>query len=139
MTKSTRRVLSLGSLVALLSLAMPSSSDAQEALSVASVTMGTALENGQPTEPKTTFAQNEGRLYVVVQLQNPAAAETQVRIMIRQAGGSGRGGVTLEIPARRRYRTLARFTTRQTPGNYEAVVLNAEGVEISTTAFTITA
>ena len=139
MTKTMLRLLSLGSLLVALCWGMPSSGEAQEPLSVASVTMGNALENGRPVEPKTTFAQSEGRLYVVVQLQNPAAAETQVRIMIRQAGGSGHGGVTLDIPARRRYRTLARFTTRQAPGSYEAVVMNAEGEVISTTAFTITA
>lgn len=132
------RLLALASLLFGLSFGDASLGTAQEALSVASVSMGNALERGRPVEAKTSFGQSEGRLYVVVQVQNPARAETQVRVMIRQAGGRGRGGVNLNIPARRRYRTVARFSTQQTPGNYEAVVLNAEGEEISTTAFTIT-
>lgn len=138
MTQSLLRLLALSSLLLSLSFGVPSLGSAQEALSVASVSMGNALERGRPVEAKTSFARSEGRLYVVVQVQNPAAAETQVRVMIRQAGGAGHGGVNLDIPARRRYRTVARFTTQQAPGNYEAVVLNAEGEEISTTPFTIT-
>ena len=138
MTQSPFRLLALVSMLFGLSFGASSTGAAQDVLSVASVTMGTALENGQPVEAKTSFGQSEGRLYVVVQLQNPSGAETQVRVIIRQAGGAGRGGVNLDIPARRRYRTLARFSTRHEPGSYEAVVLNAEGEEISTTAFTIT-
>ncbi|MFK8003916.1 MAG: hypothetical protein AB8H86_30410 [Polyangiales bacterium] len=137
MTKPLR-LLALASLLFGLSLGDPSTGAAQDTLTVANVSMGNALERGRPVEAKTSFGQSEGRLYVVVQVQNPARAETQVRVMIRQADGRGRGGVNLNIPARRRYRTVARFSTQQAPGNYEAVVLNAAGEVISTTAFTIT-
>ena len=137
MTKPLR-LLALGSLLFGLTFGASSLGTAQEALSVASVAMGNALERGRPVEAKTSFGQSEGRLYVVVQLQNPSGAETTVRVMIRQAGGRGHGGVTLDVPARRRYRTVARFSTQQAPGSYEAVVLNAAGEVISTTAFTIT-
>ncbi|MFT5357208.1 MAG: hypothetical protein ACI9KE_004442 [Polyangiales bacterium] len=138
MTQFPVRPIALAAILFALTLGASSPGNAQEALSVASVAMGNALDRGQPVEAKTSFAQAEGRLYVVVQLQNPSSVETQVRVMIRQADGRRRGSVNLDIPARRRYRTVARFSTRQAPGNYEAVVLNAAGETISTTAFTIT-
>ena len=117
----------------------PTRVHAQEtSLSVREVALSTAVENGQPVNPKTSFGRSEGRLYVTVHMLNPARTEAEVTVLLRQAGGANRARISLNIPARPRYRTLARFSTNQAPGSYEAVVLGPDGSELNVTTLTIT-
>lgn len=95
------------------------------------------------TDPTTTFAASDGRLYVMVRVQNTTGAEADIRVSFERAEGTaadggGTGGVTLHIPASRRYRTVARTSTSRPAGRYRAVVRTAEGVVIGQVEFEIT-
>lgn len=108
-------------------------------LSVTEVVLSKALEDGQPVEPGTSFSAADGRVYATVRVENPSREATTVSVKMRPADRAHGGhGIELEIPARPRYRTVARFTTRRSPGSYVVVVSDSEGNEISTTTLTIT-
>lgn len=111
--------------------------EASTELSVSEVQLGSALERGRVQTPTTSFTHADGRIYAVVQVQNPTRAETRVRVSLERVDGPARTGVLLDIPARPRYRTVARFVARQAPGRYRVVVRTEEGVEISSTELTI--
>ncbi|GAB5543759.1 MAG: hypothetical protein SangKO_035190 [Sandaracinaceae bacterium] len=111
--------------------------EASTELSVSELQLGSALERGRVQTPTTSFTHADGRIYAVVQVQNPTRAETRVRVSLERVDGPARSGVLLDIPARPRYRTVARFVARQAPGRYRVVVRTEEGVEISSTELTI--
>ena len=95
------------------------------------------------TDPTTTFAASDGRIYVVVRVQNTTGAEADIRVTFERAegtatDGAGTGGVELHIPASRRYRTVARTSTSRPAGHYRAVVRTAEGAVIGQVEFEIT-
>ena len=121
-------------------LAPPLGAAAQETpteLSVSEVQLGSSLERGRVESPTTTFTHADGRIYAVVQVQNPARTETRVRVSLERVDGPARSGVLLDIPARPRYRTVARFVARQAPGRYRVVVRTEDGTELSSTELTI--
>ncbi len=131
--------------ISILGLALVASfAAAQEApssdgLSVQEVVLSKALEDGQPVEPGTSFSAADGRVYATVRVQNPSREATTISVKMRPAERAHGGhGIELEIPARPRYRTVARFTTRRSPGSYVVVVSDSEGNELSTTTLTIT-
>jgi hypothetical protein len=95
------------------------------------------------TDPTTTFASSDGRLYVMVRVQNTTGAEADIRVSFERADGTaadgaGTGGVVLHIPASRRYRTVARTSTSRPAGRYRAVVRTSEGTVIGQVEFEIT-
>ena len=49
-----------------------------------------------------------------------------------------RAGFTLDIPARPRYRTVARFGASHPPGQYRIVIRNEAGAELESVTITIT-
>jgi len=113
--------------------------EAPEGLAVQEVVLSKALEDGQPVEPGTRFSAADGQVYATVRVQNPSREATSVKVMMRRADQERGGhGIELEIPARPRYRTVARFTTRRAPGSYQVIVTDPEGNELSTTNLTIT-
>ncbi|MEC7518739.1 MAG: hypothetical protein VYE22_02685 [Myxococcota bacterium] len=121
-------------------LALPLGAAAQETpteLSVSEVQLGSSLDRGRVESPTTTFTHADGRIYAVVQVQNPARTETRVRVSLERVDGPTRSGVLLDIPARPRYRTVARFVARQAPGRYRVVVRTEDGTELSSTELTI--
>ncbi len=70
---------------------------------------------------------------------NPSREATSIKVMMRRADQERGGhGIELEIPARPRYRTVARFTTRRAPGAYQVIVTDVEGNELSSVNLTIT-
>lgn len=126
-------------LAASIAVAQDSGDDAPEDLAVQEVVLSKALEDGQPVEPGTRFSAADGRVYATVRVQNPSREATSITVKMRPAERAHGGhGIELEIPARPRYRTVARFTTRRAPGAYVVVVSDAEGNELSTTTLTIT-
>ena len=95
------------------------------------------------TDPTATFAASDGRVYVVVRVQNTTGAEADIRVSFERAegtpaDGAGTGGVTLHLPASRRYRTVARTSTSRPAGHYRAVVRTADGHVIGSVEFEIT-
>lgn len=124
-----------------------STASAQDAPSAAPITASTVTcargynRQDGPVDPSTSFARTDGRMFVVVQLENPTAAASNVTVTVERADqpvGTRRGGVVLEVPARRRYRTVARFTTNREPGRYRAIVLSASGEVVGQTEFEVT-
>jgi hypothetical protein len=94
------------------------------------------------TDPTTSFRRTDGRVFVVIRLENPSGAEQDITVAFERAEGTpttgARGGVTLHVPARRRYRTVARTSTNRAPGRWRAVVRNSAGEVLQTVEFEIT-
>lgn len=114
---------------------------AQEELEVSEIILGTALENGVPTTPATTFSRADGALYCVVRLVNRTGAEGAIRVAFEPAEGepaARQAGQRLEFPARPRYRTVARGSTSRAAGRHRCVVRTDEGAVLSHADFEIT-
>ena len=116
---------------------------AQDALTVAEITTARAYTSAEgASDPTTTFRRTDGRVFVVVRIENPARTEQDIRVAFERAEGTAapgaRGGVALHIPASPRYRTMARISTNRAPGRWRAVVRNAEGEVIGQVEFEIT-
>ena len=143
-TKTLRHARGLLTLIllALAPLAHASAQDegaapAPTGLSVSETQLGTSLASGVVETPATTFSRSDGRLYAVIRVENPAAEATEIRVSLEPVDGAARPGFTLQIPARRRYRTVARFSTAQRAGRYKVVVRSSDGTELSSTELTI--
>ncbi len=107
-------------------------------LRVREVQIGTSLERGLVTDPQTSIARDAGRIFAVIRLDNPSREETTIRVAIERVDGPRRGGFSLDVPPRRRYRTVARFGSSHPPGRYRIVIRTAEGVELESVELTIT-
>ena len=93
--RSARRLL----VAALLLFGFASSAArAQEGeLSVAEIQLATTLESGRAVAPTTAFTHADGRIYAVVQLENPSREATSVRVSIEPVDGAARRGVSLDV------------------------------------------
>jgi len=109
-----------------------------EGLNIREVQVGTALVGGLVAEPQLTISRDAGRIFAVVRLNNPSREATTIRVSFEHAEGPHRGGVSLDIPARRRYRTVARFGAAHPPGRYRVVIRTEDGVELGSVDVTIT-
>jgi len=107
-------------------------------LSIREVQLGTSLERGLVTEPQTSIARDAGRIYAVIRLNNPSREDTTIRVAIERIDGPHRNGFSLEVPARRRYRTVARFGSAHPAGRYRIVIRTEEGEELESVELTIT-
>lgn len=108
-------------------------------LSVSELQLSNQLQEGVAVEPTTTFSRQGGNIYAVVRVQNPSRAATRIVVSLVPVDGEARGGTTLEVPARPRYRTVARFSAARTPGRYRCVVRTEDGRELSSVEITISA
>lgn len=109
----------------------------EDELSVAEIQLATTLESGRAVSPTTAFTHADGRIYAVVQLLNPSREATTVRVSIEPVDGAARRGVSLDVPARARYRTVARMSAAQRPGHYRVVVRTEDGRELSSVELTV--
>lgn len=134
----TARRLLVGVLL-LFGVALPDAHAQEEAgeLTVTEVQLASTLERGRAVAPTTAFTHADGRIYAVVRLSNPSREATSIRVSIEPVGGSSRRGVSLEVPARRRYRTVARMSAAQRPGRYRVVVRAEDGRELSSVELTV--
>jgi len=115
------------------------SEEAPEGLAVQEIVLSKALDEGRPVDPGTSFSRSDGQIYATVRVQNPSREATSIKVVMRGAGQERGGhGIELEIPARPRYRTVARFTTRRDAGPYQVIVTDVEGNELSSVNLTIT-
>ncbi|MEM6957635.1 MAG: hypothetical protein AAF411_01485 [Myxococcota bacterium] len=108
----------------------------QEPLSVGRVELCSTYENRRCVEPRTAFGVSDARLYARVHLVNAVAAEDEVSVELQTNDGARRAAITLSVPARRRYRTLARFPMPPS-GSYRIVVRSAAGDVLSTTELSV--
>ncbi len=122
------------------SSAITAAAHAQEAgeLSVSEVQLATQLENGQAVSPTTTFSHADGRIYAVVQVQNPSREATTIRVSLEPVDGPAHSGFSLDVPARPHYRTVARMSTNRAPGRYRCVVRTEDGRELASVEPTVT-
>ncbi len=102
------------------------------------VVLSRGFADGEPVDETTSFARSDGRIYVRIHLTNPSRVESTIRVRIVNGEGRGAGGVTLDIPARPEYRSLARFGTQRAAGSYRVLIEDSEGNEISSTPLTVT-
>lgn len=137
--RTTHRLL-VASLVALAALfgSTARAQDASGELAVTEIQLATALEGGAAVSPTTSFSRADGRIFAVVRLENPSSEATSVRVALERVDGPSRSGVSLEVPARRRYRTVARFSAAQQPGRYRCVVRTEDGRELASVELTVT-
>lgn len=107
---------------------------------VSEIVLSKSLDNGNPVDPTTSFAASDGRVYATIRVNNPERTETSIRVVFQKADAPSRasGGVELEIPARPRYRTVARTGTARAPGRYRCVVFSSDGTELKSIEFDIT-
>src|SRR5690606_32049082 len=66
-----------------------------------------------------------------------SSTETSIRVSIEPVDGPSRSGVSLDVPSRRRYRTVARMSAAQRPGRYRVVVRTEDGRELSSVELTV--
>lgn len=93
-------------------------------------------------DPTATFRRTDGRIFVVLRLENPSGAEQDITVAFERAEGTpangARGGVTLHVPASRRYRTVARTSTSRPAGRWRAVVRDGQGNVLQSVEFDVT-
>ncbi|MFN7702251.1 MAG: DUF2914 domain-containing protein [Deltaproteobacteria bacterium] len=93
------------------------------------------------TDPTTAFRRGDGRVFVVIRLENPSQSEQDITVSFERAEGApsagARGGVTLHVPASRRYRTVARSSTERAPGRWRAVVRDSGGAVLESVEFDV--
>ncbi|MBX7197334.1 MAG: DUF2914 domain-containing protein [Sandaracinaceae bacterium] len=139
----TRTVTFFATALAALSLSFASVASAQDAeLRVTEMTTARGYEAARgAVDATTSFHRADGRVFVVIRIENPSGAEQDITVAFERAEGTpatgARGGVTLHVPASRRYRTVARTSTSRAPGRWRAVVRNAEGEVLQTVEFDI--
>ena len=115
----------------------PEEACAQDRLSVREVQLGVELERGEVVDPTLRFSQGAGRMYAVVYVDNPSRAAARIRVSFEREESSPRPGVALEMPARPRYRTVARTGLRRAPGRYVCVVRTEDGRELARVPYEI--
>jgi hypothetical protein len=133
------------SLVTALVLTLGASSLAQDetTLNVTEIVTARGYERATgPVDPTTSFAHASGNLFVIIRLENPTGAESDIHVSFERDEGepaatASAGGLALHVPASRRYRTFARATTNRPAGAYRAVVRDDAGGLLSSVDFTI--
>lgn len=107
-------------------------------LAVQRLVVAEGIADREPQEENTRFgASNEG-LYAFAELANDRAAARRVSVVFRHEGGREVGHVELEIPGNvPRWRTWARSHLVTQPGQWRAILRNADGTELASAAFTV--
>jgi len=123
---------------ALTPLALAQDDEGADTIEIREVQLGTSLEEGLVTEPQTEFSRADGRIYAVIRLNNPSREAGSIRVALQPADGPDRRGFALDIPARPRYRTVARFGATHPPGDYRIVIRTEDGTELESVSLTIT-
>ncbi len=150
---NVRRSLLISSLAVALSLtslaraqeAEAPPSEVVDGLRITEIVLAHAVENGEAVQPSSTFTTADGRVMVLIRLENTTGAETDLRVSFERAdrevtaaAPTGGAGVTLHLPARARTRTVARTGTRAA-GRYRVVVRTSAGNVLGTAEYEVTA
>lgn len=98
------------------------------------------IENREPVDPRDSFEAGEsGRIYAFIELENPAAEESEVTVTFEPpGGGASHGNVTLDVGASRRWRTWAYTRAARSAGAWTAVVRGPSGEELARAPFDVT-
>ncbi len=120
---------------------LPPTSSAQEAtvFEVYELVLSKGFADGQPVDPGTSFSRRDGRIYATIRINNPERTATTIRVAWERAEGRATsGGIELDVPARRRYRTVARTGTGRPAGRYRCVVYSADDAVLATAEYELT-
>jgi hypothetical protein len=111
-----------------------------DGIRVTELALATAIEGGQPVDPRTTFSKaSDERVYCFVRLDNIAEVETSISIGWERADRpSDSPGASLRVPAQERYRTFAFTGTRRPAGRYRCVVRSEGGSVLGRIEFELT-
>jgi len=122
----------------------PAAPEEVDGLRVTEITVARNIEGGQAVDPTSTFSTSDGRVMVLIRVENSTGAETDIRVSFERADRelvSGEAamaaGVALHVPAQRRYRTQARTGTRGA-GRWRVVVRTASGNVLATAEYEVT-
>lgn len=96
------------------------------------------VEDGQVVGPSTAFSQDEGAIYLMLRIRNLEREATKVRVSFEPIESLPRPGIALDVPARHRWRTVARTTSRRPAGRYRAVVRTEQGELLGDVEFVVT-
>ncbi len=107
--------------------------------SINKIVLAKGIDEGQPIEPGKTFSRADGMMFAFIYVENPAREETVVHVSWELADGPHWRGFPLSIPAKFRYRTVARtWTAPREPGIYKCVVSDETGTVLDEAEFQIT-
>jgi len=98
------------------------------------------IKDREPVEPRSAFeAAEAGRIYAFIELENPAAEESEITVTFEPpGGGTSHGNVTLDVGASRRWRTWAYTRAARSAGAWTAVVRGPSGEELARAPFDVT-
>jgi hypothetical protein len=114
--------------------------DASATLRIKRLVLTEGVKDREPVEAKTSFsAADDSRIYAFVEVENPAAAESEITVTFEPAsGGAARGNITLDVGASPRWRTWAFTRGARTTGAWTAVVRGPEGDVLAKAPFEVT-
>jgi hypothetical protein len=107
-------------------------------LEVKRLVVAHGVKSREPVEPADTFRPGE-RIYAFVEVGNPAAVLSEVRVSFAKVGGKERGSVHLKVGESPRWRTWSYTELAKDPGEWEAIVRDGNGEVLARQRFTIAA
>lgn len=111
-------------------------------LTITEIVMASSMREGVPETTTTSFSRSQGWIYCFMRLENPSGGGNEILVSFEPATGGEPTvqvtGTRLRIPARRRYRTVARTGSDMPVGQYRCVVRDREGAVLRHTPFEIT-
>ncbi len=114
--------------------------EASGGFEVYELVLSKGLDSGQPVDPGTSFSRTDGRIYATIRVRNPERTETTIRVAWERADATtpSTRGIELNIPGRRRYRTVARTGTGRSAGSYKCVVYSADNEVLASANYELT-
>jgi hypothetical protein len=114
--------------------------DASAKLRIKRLVLTEGVKGREPVEAKTSFsAADASRIYAFVEVENPAAEESEITVTFEPAsGGAAHGNITLDVGASPRWRTWAFTRGARTAGAWTAIVRGPEGDVLAKAPFEVT-
>jgi len=108
-------------------------------LKVKRLVLARAIHQREPVDPASSFsAADAPHVYAFVEVDNPERAESEIFVTFEQDHGSSKGLVRLRVGPSPRWRTWASSRAVHAPGDWIAVVRNAEGAVLAKAPFVVT-
>ncbi len=130
--------------VAVLLIAVAATAVAETAsrtLNITEVYMATRANRNVDEVRTTTFERNSGWIFCFIRMENPSGGGNEILVSFEPDEGEpgpAVRGIRLRVPARYRYRSVARTGSTMPAGNHRCVVRDREGAVLSHTPFQVT-
>jgi hypothetical protein len=114
--------------------------DASAKLRIKRLVLTEGVKGREPVETKSSFSAAEAkRIYAFVEVENPAAEESEITVSFEPtSGGAAHGNITLDVGASPRWRTWAFTRGARTAGAWTAVVRGPDGDVLAKAPFEVT-